>query len=62
MEWDEFNSRSFEQNEFPDKVKMDINCPNCGEKIWKRIDFVVTVHPPKYQYECSKCGWTGVGI
>lgn len=36
----------------------EIACPECGKRIYKRIDVILAVHPPVDQYFC-KCGWKG---
>lgn len=28
----------------------------CGGNVRKRLDIVLASYPPKYQYECDKCG------
>lgn len=58
MKWDEFNPHS-------DCVKIpyertDIECPECGEKVFRFTGTVLTTYPPMYRYDCKKCGWRGV--
>ncbi len=45
--------------DYKTKVKTDVECPNCKQPTWKRIDMLLTSNPPKHQYECSNCGWIG---
>ena len=56
MQWDEI------EDQYPAATlgleKTDIDCPECGKKIFKRTDIVLTSYPPQYQYECE-CGWIG---
>lgn len=39
--------------------QINVECPKCGSKIYKRLDIVLPSYPPKYQYECHNCGWVG---
>lgn len=41
------------------RVRTDIECPECGNMVYRRTDIVLTSIPPKYQYECQNCGWVG---
>ena len=56
MEWKDYH---------PEPVKIDcyqmtdIECPCCGKHLRKNVTTVLTSNPPKYQYECSNCGWVG---
>jgi len=58
MKWDEL------ENKWPITVdtsplkKTDIDCPDCGKKVYMRTDITLTTYPPQYQYECE-CGWIG---
>lgn len=60
MTWKEFTDsrdllyRTFGTNREP----TDIDCPECGKKIFRRTDIVLTSYPPQYKYECE-CGWNG---
>lgn len=38
-------------------TKTNIMCPRCGEAIYRDDRVVLTTYPPKYRYECHKCGW-----
>lgn len=52
----------FKENVLTDewnKERTNIECPECGKKIWRRTDIVLTTYPPEYRYECE-CGWSGV--
>lgn len=58
MKWDEMKDQ-YPASTFGTKLeKTDIDCPECGKKIFKRTDIVLTSYPPQYQYECE-CGWVG---
>ena len=59
MTWEEFENANVKTVLFPEKrKKTDIECPNCGKKVYVRTDIVLTSYPPKSQYECD-CGWVG---
>lgn len=36
----------------------NIECPKCGELLKKYIRVVLASYPPKYRYDCLKCGWS----
>lgn len=38
---------------------VEVECPNCKNRLYKRTDIVLTSYPPQYQYQCLACGWTG---
>lgn len=40
--------------------KTDIECPECGDYVFKNNQIVLTTYPPKHRYECFNCGWSGV--
>lgn len=56
--WEDFNKEIEASNIYPSKQQTNVLCPNCGERLWKRTDIVLTTYPPQYLYEC-KCGWNG---
>ena len=58
MKWEDVAYQCPETSAYTGLQKTDIDCPICGKKIYKRMDIVLTSHPPKYQYECE-CGWVG---
>lgn len=58
MTWEDFKQRELPTNVTISRIKVDVDCPRCKRKLWKRMDVVLTSNPPKYQYECN-CGWTG---
>lgn len=57
MKWEEFINS---QNPWVVQglQKTDIECPKCGENIYRRTDIVLSSYPPKYEYKCLKCGWS----
>lgn len=59
MKWDEFNKMIFDTWEMESCSQVNIECPKCGAKLFRRNDMVLTSYPPKYQYECDKCNWVG---
>lgn len=38
---------------------VEVECPNCKKRLYKRMDIILTSYPPQYQYECFGCGWVG---
>ena len=60
MKWDEFNKMIFIDTwEMEPRSQVNIECPECGAKLFRRNDIILTTYPPKYQYECDKCNWIG---
>lgn len=61
MKWEDY------QNQAKDKLgwwgwdETDIECPNCGEKIFRCATLTLTSIPPKFRYKCFNCDWTDVG-
>ena len=58
MKWEDYKNRKLPTESFVNRVQTEIECPSCGEKVWKRNDIILTSNPPQYQYECD-CGWVG---
>ncbi len=60
MKWDEFNKMiSIDAQEMKPRSQVNIECPRCGAKLFRRNDIILTSNPPQYQYECDKCNWVG---
>ena len=59
MKWDEFNKMISIDTWEETRSQVNIECPKCGAKLFRRNDIVLTSNPPKYQYECDKCNWVG---
>lgn len=57
MTWDEFLNKDIE-SQHTGQVRTDIDCPECGRKIYFDRTIILTSYPSKYRYWCS-CGWTG---
>lgn len=55
MTWEEIEKKC---PKVTTREETDIDCPECGKKIFKRTDIVLTTYPEQYQYECE-CGWVG---
>ena len=57
MRWSEFTDADIVYGSNGD-VLTDIECPECNEKLYMS-SIVLTIYPPKYNYYCSVCGWSG---
>lgn len=58
MTWEEFKGLEIV---FPtDYEQTDIECPKCNEHLRRYTGMVIATYPPKYRYDCPKCGWCGV--
>lgn len=55
MKWEQFLDIRL-SNEYDGQVQTDIECPDCGRKIYLDTTMVLTSYPCKYRYWCS-CGW-----
>ena len=58
MKWEDFINQHKEHSLM--RPKTDIDCPVCGEKLYRDDTKVLTSNPPKHRYECDNCGWSGV--
>jgi len=59
MTWEEYQKHEYIL--YKNREKTQIECPNCGDYLWRRTDVVLTSYPPQYQYECDTCNWRGTG-
>lgn len=59
MNWYEFINRSQTSPELLTATLTDIECPNCGKKIYRDESVILTCYPPKHTYFCDNCGWKG---
>lgn len=46
------------ENEFHPWSKPKYQCPKCGGGMCKDLTMMLTTYPPKYMYQCCKCGYT----
>ena len=59
MKWEQYEKQMpIKPEEWQYKTQVNVECPKCGKKIWRRNDIVLASYPAKYQYECE-CGWIG---
>lgn len=64
MKWEDYERlKPVKSYDWESKTQVNVECPQCGKKIWRKNDsgVVLTVYPPiyKYAYECE-CGWSGL--
>ena len=66
MNWYDYQAeKQRERNIFHDNqlwIKTEIECPNCGEFIYKNMSLVLTCYPPQYTYKCPNCKWSQTGF
>lgn len=60
MKWEDYQKTVLYWTEMANRELTDIECPECGKKIYRRTDVVLTSYPPQYNYECD-CGWKETG-
>ena len=59
MTWEDYQKLIPKNDKvFKTRTQVDVKCPKCEKKIWRRNDIVLTSYPVQYQYECE-CGWVG---
>lgn len=58
MTWDEFLNKNI-SNSYNGQIQTDIECPECGRKIYYDSTIILTTYPAKFHYWCS-CGWSGI--
>ena len=58
MTWEEFKTNEFVEDNLTGQILTDIECPECGKKIYYDSTVVLTSYPAQYSYWC-KCGWAG---
>lgn len=59
MTWNEFLDRPVSPC-LTGQVQTDIDCPECGRKIYYDSTIILTSYPAMYKYWCA-CGWHGYG-
>lgn len=64
MKWEDYITLTPEKDErWEPRTRVNVDCPQCGKKIWRRNDrgVILTTYPPIYkiEYECD-CGWSGL--
>lgn len=59
MKWEDFKRERHEKGQILNYAEQtNIECPECGKRVFRRTDVVLTSHPPQYGYFCE-CGWRG---
>ena len=61
MKWEEYQQQARDKINLWNWKETDIECPNCGEKIFRCATLTLACIPPKYRYKCFNCDWTDVG-
>lgn len=65
MTWEEYQNQRKKSNIYKNNqhyIQTDIECPKCGDLIYKNISLILTSYPPQYQFHCEKCGWHGICV
>lgn len=57
MKWEQLLDEPI-ANDYSDQIQTDIECPECGRKIYLDTTIVLTSYPCQYRYWCT-CGWSG---
>ena len=39
-------------------TKIDVECPKCGERLYRDNSIVLTTYPPQHRLECFNCKFT----
>lgn len=61
MTWEEYQKMVYSL-ELNNREETNIECPQCGKRLYRRTDVVLASYPPQYRYECDNCGWSGTGV
>lgn len=56
MTWEEFLDTPVDTY-FTGQTQTDIECPECGRKVYFDSTITLTSYPAKYKYWCA-CGWS----
>ena len=57
ISWEEFKKR--EPFTYCDYEATNIQCPDCGELIFRYTKVTLATYPPTHCYKCLACGWIG---
>lgn len=41
---------------------VEVECPICKNRLYKRTNVVLATNPPQYEYDCIDCGWSGYAM
>lgn len=55
MKWEEFKDTHYTWGLSP----TEIECPKCGNLIYRDDTVVLTTYPPQHSYICLNCDWVG---
>lgn len=56
MKWEDF----VYNQQFLDRygnVLTNIECPDCGNQIYLKLEKALLSNPPKHKFKCLVCGW-----
>lgn len=59
ISWETYSKASPDMYMYNPREQVNVACPKCGAKIYRRNDITLTTYPPQYRYECDACGWWG---
>lgn len=60
MKWEEFKQQRLAMiTNFHRLTPTDVECPECGEFLYRDDSVVLATYPAQHRYECKKCGWEG---
>lgn len=59
MKWEDFKKDVEVYELYPQYVPTDIECPKCGKQIYEDTTIEYLTNPPKHDYYCFSCGWSG---
>ena len=58
MNWEEYRNKN--NNYSTNRYQLiEVECPCCGQYIYKDLQVVLTSFPPKCKYICKNCNWQG---
>ena len=66
MNWYDYQAeKKRERNIFNDNqlwIKTIVECPNCGEVLYKNMSLALASYPPQYSYKCPNSKWHQTGF
>lgn len=62
MKWEDYQKKQSEMYiDYHRYEEMPVECPECGQNIYRDCAVVLTTYPPQHSYVCKNCGWHGTG-
>lgn len=60
--WEEYINEDIYGEYVAKYEPVEVECPKCKNRLYKRTDIVLTSYPPQYEYLCIDRGWSGYAM